>query len=83
MYVSATWTRFSRGRSTPAIRAIRPSYPCFCLCLGLSQITITRLPRLTTLHFSHIRLTDARTFNGPTASCVYRNRYVIRPRVGS
>jgi len=37
-------------------------YPCFCLCFGFSQITITRLPRLMILHFSHIRFTDALTF---------------------
>jgi hypothetical protein len=36
--------------------------PCFCLCFGFSQITITRLPRLMILHFSHIRRTEARTF---------------------
>ena len=39
------------------------SYPCTCLCLGFSQITITRPWRLMILHFSQIRLTDGRTFN--------------------
>ena len=32
MYVRAISTRFSRGMSTPAMRAI--DYPCRCLCLG-------------------------------------------------
>ena len=43
IYVKAISTRLSRGKSTPAIRAIQsaPPYPCFCLCLGFSQITIT------------------------------------------
>jgi hypothetical protein len=40
MYVRATSTRFSRGMSMPAMRAIDP-YPCRCLCLGLVQMTIT------------------------------------------
>ena len=38
------------------------SYPCLCLCFGFSQITITRPLRLMILHFSHILLTDRRTF---------------------
>jgi hypothetical protein len=36
--------------------------PCFCLCLGFSQITITRPLRLIILHFSQIGFTDGRTF---------------------
>src|SRR5207302_7575688 len=61
-------TRFSRDWSSDvcssdlAIRASSGAQPCFCLCLGFSQITITRLLRLTILHFSQMRLTDARTF---------------------
>jgi hypothetical protein len=39
MYVRATSTRFSRGMSLPAMRAI--NYPCRCLCFGLVQMTIT------------------------------------------
>jgi hypothetical protein len=30
-------TRFCRGRSTPAIRAI--PYPCLCLCFWFGQMT--------------------------------------------
>jgi hypothetical protein len=33
------------------------------LCLGFEQITMTRPRRWTILHFSHIFLTDGRTFN--------------------
>jgi hypothetical protein len=33
------------------------------LCLGFEQITMTRPLLRMTLHFSHIRLTDGRTFN--------------------
>ena len=54
-------TRFVRGRSTPAIRAI-DVYPCLCLCFWFEQITRTTPRRRTILHLSQIRLTDARTF---------------------
>lgn len=37
-------------------------YPCFCLCLGFLQITITTPCLRTTLHFSHRFLTDALIF---------------------
>ena len=36
--------------------------PCFCLCFGFSQITITFPFLLITLHFSQIGFTDALTF---------------------
>ena len=39
MYVRAISMRFSRGTSTPAIRAM--DQPCRCLCLGLEQMTMT------------------------------------------
>src|SRR5690606_5089708 len=61
MYGSAASMRFSRGRSTPAIRAM--VYPCLCLCVGLTeQMTYTRPCRRMTLHLSHMGFTDARTF---------------------
>src|SRR5436305_14990885 len=43
----------------PEIRAI---YPCLCLWRGLEQITSTRPWRRMILHFSHIGLTEGRTF---------------------
>ena len=39
-----------------------PSYPCLWLCFGVTQMTRTWPPRLMTLHFGHIFLTDDRTF---------------------
>jgi len=36
--------------------------PCFCLCFGLSQMTITRPLRLMILHFSQIGFTEGLTF---------------------
>src|SRR3982751_2311372 len=65
MYVSETSTRFSRGMSTPAMRAI--AYPCRCLCFGLVQMTITVPWRRITLQLSQRALTEALTFNG--SSC--------------
>src|SRR2546421_9259142 len=66
MYVSETSTRFSRGMSTPAIRAI--AYPCRCLCFGLVQMTITVPWRRMTLQLSQRALTEALTFNGSSFS---------------
>jgi hypothetical protein len=37
-------------------------YPCRCLCRGLEQITSTAPWRRMILHFSHIGLTEGRTF---------------------
>src|SRR6266566_6068137 len=64
MYRSAISTRLSRGRSTPAIRAMfaLPSYPCRCLCRGLEQITRIRPRRRTTRQRSQILFTDGLTF---------------------
>src|SRR6478736_2898080 len=67
MYVSATSTRFSRGISTPAMRAI--GYPCRCLCFGLVQMTITVPWRRMTLQLSQRALTEALTFNGSSIVC--------------
>src|SRR5215210_7219524 len=53
----------------PAIRAISGPYPCRCLCRGFWQITSTAPWRRITLHFSHMGLTEARTFIAPR---VYR-----------
>jgi hypothetical protein len=40
-------------------------YPCRCLWRGFLQITSTLPWRRTILHFSHIGLTDGRTFMIP------------------
>src|ERR1022692_4718787 len=50
---------------TPAIRAMPfelPRQPCRCLWRGFSQMTRTTPSRRITLHFSHIFLTEGRTF---------------------
>ena len=60
------------------------SQPCFCLCLGFSQMTITCPLRLMILHFSQITFTDGLTF---IVGSSFRNydllRQVIRPLVRS
>src|SRR4051794_19453148 len=56
---------------TPAIRA-KSCYPCRCLCRGFEQITRTRPCRRMILHFSHIGLTDGRTFMIPFGRCSRR-----------
>src|SRR5450830_360738 len=61
MYVSPISSFFSRGRSTPAMRAIYQ--PCRCLCLGLRLQMMRTTPwRLITLQCSQIGLTLLRTF---------------------
>src|SRR5687768_5003216 len=60
MYVSATSTRFCRGRSTPAMRAM--PYSCLCLCFWLAQMIRTTPWRRTTLHLTQIFRTDDLTF---------------------
>src|SRR5580658_6179225 len=70
MYVREISSRFSRGMSTPEIRATRcpfsssswPAQPWRCLCRGFSQMTMTTPCRRMTLHFSQIALTLGRTF---------------------
>src|SRR5437764_2612976 len=63
-YCSEVSICFSRGRSTPAIRAIYESpQPCRCLWRGFAvQITRTTPLRRITLHFTQIFFTEARTF---------------------
>src|SRR5512135_2789439 len=39
-----------------------PPYPCFCLCLGFSHMTLTIPFRLMILHLSHLFPTEGRTF---------------------
>jgi hypothetical protein len=38
------------------------AYPCLCLCLGLSQSTLTTPFLLTILHFGQIAFTEGLTF---------------------
>src|SRR5579862_8571823 len=98
MYVRPTSTRFSRGRSTPAIRAIR----CL-LCLALLLLV---LRVLADDHHAVAALDHLAFLAHPSDRCPYlhdtapvcrarripphrplegdyRNRYVMRPRVGS
>src|SRR5690349_17317168 len=65
MYVRAASTRFSRGMSAPAVRAI--AYPCRCLCFGLVQMTITVPWRRITLQLSQRALMEALTFNASSS----------------
>src|SRR5437588_13050111 len=60
MYVSPISTRLFRGMLTPEMRA--KTQPCLCLWRGFEQMTRTRPLRRMILHFSHIGLTDGRTF---------------------
>src|SRR5467141_3438950 len=66
MYGRAYKIFLSRGRSTPAMRAMS-CYPCRCLCLGL-RLQMTRMTprRLITLQCSQIGLTLVRTFKRRT-----------------
>ena len=41
---------------------VQVAQPCFCLCFGFSQMTMTRPLRLMILHFSQMGFTDGRTF---------------------
>lgn len=43
-------------------KQVMSDHPCFCLCLGFSQITLTLPFLLITLHFSQIGFTEALTF---------------------
>src|SRR3954467_9503180 len=63
MYVRPISTRLFSGMLMPEMRAM--PYPCRCLCRGLEQITSTAPCRRMILHFSHIGLTDGRTFMEP------------------
>src|SRR5919197_4087032 len=65
MYVRPTSTRLLRGTLTPAMRAMEVPYPCRCLWRGFWQITRTAPWRRMILHFSHMGLTDGRTFMFP------------------
>src|SRR3954466_806818 len=56
----------------PAIRAI--DYPCRCLWRGVEQITSTPPRRRMILHFSHMGLTEARTFTAPQSIRVKEKR---------
>src|SRR5512143_2132526 len=79
MYVRATSTRFSRGMSTPAMRAIASALPLLVLGVGADHhhgavapddlaVVATRLDGRSDLH----QFLDR-----------YLSRYVIRPRVRS
>src|SRR3954466_2791233 len=60
MYVRPISTRLFSGMLMPEMRAM--PYPCRCLCRGFEQMTSTAPWRRMILHFSHIGLTDGRTF---------------------
>src|SRR3954453_10426534 len=72
MEVRPTSIRLLSGMLMPAIRAI--DYPCRCLWRGFEQITSTAPWRRMILHFSHMGLTEARTFTAPQSIRVKENR---------
>src|SRR5437667_288698 len=94
MYVRATSPRLSRGKSTPATRAIfAPSQPWRWLCRGFLQMTRTTPDRRTILQFSQRTLTDGRTFTtllptlfepvcDPAAGQVVRRQLDLDPVTG-
>jgi hypothetical protein len=47
--------------AAPAVLFLK-NQPCFCLCLGFSQITMMRPLRLMILHFSQMGFTLGLTF---------------------
>src|SRR5260370_35743999 len=59
------------------------SYPCRCLCFGITQMTRTTRLRCTILHLSQIFLTEPRTFIIASNPNSYLYRYTIRPLVRS
>src|SRR3954451_14440561 len=60
MYVRPISTRLFSGMLMPEMRAM--PYPCRCLCRGFEQMTSAAPWRRMILHFSHIGLTEGRTF---------------------
>src|ERR1035437_8062896 len=83
MYVRATSTRFSRGMSTPAIRAIRSALPLLVLWIGANDhhgpVAADHLAVVATgLH----RGADFQQTSFALGAG-YFSRYVIRPRVRS
>src|SRR3712207_727885 len=72
MYVNTISTLLFSGMLMPAMRAM--DQPCRCLCRGLEQITSTAPWRRMILHFSHIGLTDGRTFMEPFGGVSNRER---------
>src|SRR3954452_11959165 len=95
MYVRPISTRLFSGMLMPEMRAM--PYPCRCLCRGFEQMTSTAPWRRMILHFSHIGLTDGRTFMEPFGGEVLgkegprarrrthraRPRKIAQPLVGS
>ena len=51
-----------RQKSADFWRSAEAPHPCFCLCFGFWQMTITRPLRRMILHFSQIGFTDGFTF---------------------
>src|SRR3954467_15455647 len=64
MYVRPISTRLFRGMLMPEMRAM--PQPCRCLWRGFEQITRTAPWRRMILHFSHMGLTEGRTFMFPS-----------------
>ena len=52
----------AQKNTVSAMPTVMLSQPCFCLCFGFSQMTMTLPLRRMILHFSQIGFTDGRTF---------------------